>query len=146
MPLLTLLLPFLQSILPDVIKRVLPPEKMSQEEQTKVQQEVMMALMQQDWKSIEAQYADVANARNLAATDISHGNALSTFMSSIVRPIWGLGGFVLVAYSWWTHSAIDPAFQAIITTVLEFYFGGKIVEAITPHVTEMVATFGRNKS
>lgn len=140
---LGLILPFLQSILPNILNRVLPAEKMSEEDKAKIQQELTLALLTQDWKQVEAEYADIASARNLAEVDISHGNAFTTMLSSIVRPIWGIGGFMLVSFSWYKNVPIDPAMQDIITVVLQFYFGGKIVEAVTPHLAEAIATFGR---
>jgi len=92
---------------------------------------------------LKAQTDDLASARNLAQIDISHGNALTSALSALVRPIWGLGSFVVVAYSYWQHVPLDGSIKDIVSIVLQFYFGGKIVEAVTPHLAEALATFGR---
>lgn len=90
---------------------------------------------------IKVQADEAANARNLAEVEIAHGNALSSFMSAIVRPSWGLVGLGVFVYSVAMKAPLDPMAHDVLDTVLKFYFGGKIVEAITPHVTEMVARF-----
>lgn len=124
----------LNSILPGVINRVLPPEKMSEEDSAKLQQELALELMKQDWQGIEAEYADRSNARNLAAQDIAGGNNITRFLSATVRPAWGFGALVLVSYSVITHSAIESTYADIIQTVLFFYFGGRTLEKVTPTI------------
>ena len=133
---LEILLPLLGNILPGIIKRVLPAEKMSEEDAAKLQHELTMVLIQQDWNQIQAEYADRNSARNLAAQDIAKGNAFTGLLAAIVRPLWGIGAFGLVSYSWFMGTAIDPAMQSVINTVLMFYFGGRVIEKVTPHVTE----------
>ena len=124
----------LGKVLPDVVKRVLPPEKMSQEDSAKLQQELALTLMAQDWKSIEAEYSDRASARWLAAQEVAKSPPWAAAASAIVHPVWGLGAFALVVYSLLNNMDIKPALQSIIETVIMFYFGGRVVEKVTPHV------------
>lgn len=126
----------LGKVLPDVLGRVLPPEKMTEAESAQVQLELTKAMMAQNWDEIEAEYKDRDSARNLAAQDIAKGNAFTGLMAATVRPIWGFGAFALVTYSVVTHIPIAPQLQDIIQTVLYFYFGGRTLEKITPHVAE----------
>ncbi len=138
MPLLAVLLPFLSNVLPDVLKRVLPAEKMSEAESAKVQADITLELMKQDWAQVEAAYADRKDARALAAQDIANGNALTTFLAATVRPLWGLGAFVLVGWCTWKQLPIPGALENIIEMVLGFYFGGRVVEKIMPTVAGMI--------
>ncbi len=131
-----LLLGLLNSILPGVINRVLPPEKMSEEDAAKLQQELTLELLKQNWQEIEAEYADRNSARSLAAQDIAKGNAFTGILAATVRPAWGYGALALVGYSVISHTGIDPTYGEIIKTVLFFFFGGRTIEKITPHVTE----------
>ena len=133
-----LLLSLLGNIIPDVVKRVLPAEKISEEDRAKLANEMTLAFMQADWQSVEAEYKDRADARNLAAQDIAKGNALTAFLSAVVRPVWGLGAFVMVGYSILYSVPIDPATREIIQTVLWFYFGGRTIEKVVPHIAEAI--------
>jgi len=130
----TILINLLSSLIPDVIKRVLPPEKMSETDAAKLQAELALALMKQDWDKIEAEYADRNSARQLAAAEIAKGNALTSLLAAIVRPLWGIGAFVLVAYSVIYGVAISNVLNDIIQTVLMFYFGGRVIEKVTPTI------------
>ena len=130
------ILAVLGNVLPDVIKRVLPSEKISEEDAAKLQHEISLVLIKQNWDEIRAEYDDRNSARNLAGQDIAKSNALTGFLSAVVRPMWGIGAFALVAYSWLRATPIDPAMHGIITTVLMFYFGGRVIEKVTPHITE----------
>jgi hypothetical protein len=129
-----ILLTLLNSILPDVIKRVLPAEKVSEAEQANLQAQLTLAMMGADWQQIEAEYADRASARALAAAEIAKGNAFTSLMAASVRPLWGIGAFVLVAYSVGTEHAIAEPLQSIIQSVLAFYFGGRVIEKIAPTI------------
>lgn len=131
---LELILPFLTSVLPDVIKRILPAEKMSESERAALAQQLQLEIMKLDWQGVAADYADRNSARTLAAADIAKGNAFTSFLSAIVRPLWGIGTFTVVAYSVLSNYVISAPLQAIIETTLMFYFGGRVVEKITPHV------------
>lgn len=105
-------------------------------------QETLMKLALDAQKSaVEEATKDVDSARNLAEIEIAHGNAFSAIFSALVRPLWGIGSFVLVAHSAYTHIPIDPAVKDIVMVVLEFYFGGKVIEAVTPHIAEAISRF-----
>lgn len=132
---LNLILPFLTGIIPDVIKRVLPAEKMSEGDRASLERELTLAVMAADWKSVEAEYADRNSARDLAKADIASGNALTGALAAGVRPLWGIGAFVLVAYYVVTGAEIKPAIQSIVETVIVFYFGGRVVEKVTPTIS-----------
>lgn len=86
---------------------------------------------------------DLGSARNLAEIDISHGNAVTSALSAFIRPAWGIACLVIFIYSVVMKVQLDPMAHDVMDTILKFYFGGKIIEAITPHVTEALATFGR---
>lgn len=123
-------------IVKQVLGRTLPAEKISQVDRLAIEQQITLALMDQDWKQIEAEFADRANARQLAAADIAQGNAFSTTLAAVVRPIWGLGAFALVAYSVLAGIAIAPVFESIIQTLLMFYFGGRTLEKLAPAILQ----------
>lgn len=130
-----LILPLLNSILPGVLKSVLPAEKMTDEEAAKIQIELSAQLAAQDWQQIKAEYDDRNNARALAATEIAKGNAFTSFLSATVRPAWGYAALIFVGYSIVNNIAISPQLQSIIETVLFFFFGGRTIEKITPIVS-----------
>lgn len=132
---LSLILPFLTNLLPDVIKRVLPAEKMSEADRAALEQALTMELMKADWKQIEAEYADRNSARDLAKADIAVGNAFTGALAAIVRPLWGIGAFCIVVYAVATDYPITAPLQAIIETLLVFYFGGRVIEKVTPSIT-----------
>lgn len=132
---LNLILPFLSGILPDVLKRILPAEKMNESDRINLEQQLTLELMKADWKQVEAEYADRNSARELGKADIAAGNALTGFLSATVRPLWGIGAFVLIAYSVIAGYVITTPIQAIIETVLMFYFGGRVIEKITPAIS-----------
>lgn len=134
----TLLLGLLQNILPSVINRVLPPEKMSEADAAKFQNELTTTLLAQNWQQIEAEYQDRANARNLAAKDIAKGNAFTGILAATVRPAWGYGALLLVGYSVVMNLPISSTYADIIQTVLFFFFGGRTLEKITPTIAEAI--------
>ena len=115
----------LAGLLPDVIKRVLPAEKMSEAEAAKLQADMTLELLKQDWSKVEAEYEDRASARQLAAADIAKGNALTGVLAACVRPAWGFGALAMVAWSVLAGHEINAPLQDIIQTVLFFYFGGR---------------------
>lgn len=131
---LNLILPFLTGVLPDILKRVLP-EKISEAEKATIQQNLTLELAKMDLQSVEAEYADRNSARLLAAADIAKGNAFTGALAAIVRPLWGIGTFVIVAYSVGSGYEIKAPLQAIIETLLMFYFGGRVIEKVSPHIT-----------
>lgn len=132
---INLILPFLGKVLPDVLKRVLPAEKMSESDRAQIEQALTLELMKANWQQVEAEYADRNSARDLAKADIAVGNAFTGALAAIVRPLWGIGAFAIVAYSVWSGYEIKAPLQAIIETLLVFYFGGRVIEKITPSVS-----------
>lgn len=95
----------------------------------------LLALQQSgDLQEISNVYSDIANARLLAASDIAKGNAFTGALAAIVRPLWGIGAFCIIAQYAIAHTPIDPGLKEIIELVVEFYFGGRVVEKVTPHV------------
>lgn len=118
-------------LLPDVLRRVLP-EKISESEQAQLMQAFQLEVMKLDWNAIDAEFKDRDSARQLAAQEIAKGNAWTSAAAALVRPLWGIGCFVLVAYSVFTSYEIKPVLQSIIETVLMFYFGGRVLEKIAP--------------
>ena len=115
-----------------VLNRVLPAEKMTESERVNLEQQLTIALMQQDWKEVEAEYTDRADARALAKADVEKGNAFSNILAAVVRPTWGLGAFLLVTYAILADVPISPFFNDIIQTLLMFYFGGRTIEKVMP--------------
>lgn len=130
------LLSILGSILPDLVKRVLPAEKMSEQDAAKLQTDLTFELLKLDWGKVEAEYQDRASARALAAQDIAKGNAFTGILAAFVRPAWGFGALVMVGYSVVYGAAISSPLQEIIQTVLFFYFGGRTIEKITPMIAQ----------
>lgn len=134
---LNIVLPFLSGILPDILKRVLPAEKMSESARIEIEKQLTLELMKANWQQVEAEFADRNSARELGKADIAAGNAVTGFLSATVRPLWGIGAFILVAYSVTAGYVISTPIQAIIETVLMFYFGGRVIEKITPAISQV---------
>lgn len=125
-------------ILPDIIKRVLPAEKISETEQAQLAQAVQLELMKQDWAAVEAEYKDRADARSLAGQEVAKGNAFTATMAAVVRPLWGIGAFALIAYSVVQSAPISLPLQSIVETVLMFYFGGRTIEKLAPLAAQVL--------
>ena len=85
-----------------------------------------------------AEFTDRADARNLATQEIAKGNAITCALAASVRPVWGLGAFIIVAYSVLTNYTISANLESIIEMVLMFYFGGRTIEKITPHAAQVM--------
>ena len=90
-------------------------------------------------KLAQAQVDDLASARDLGKADIAAGNAFTGALAAIVRPLWGIGAFCLVAYYAISHVPIDTGLKDIIELVIQFYFGGRVIEKIAPHITNAIA-------
>jgi hypothetical protein len=133
-----LILSMLNNILPNVLNRVLPAEKMSEADRAKIQQDLTLELLKQNWQEVEAQYADRADARALAKSDIAGGNAFTSILAATVRPAWGFGALALVSYSVIHGSDIQSTYADIIQTVLFFYFGGRTIEKVTPAIISAI--------
>lgn len=86
--------------------------------------------------------SDIAGARSLAAQDIAGGNNITRFMSATVRPVAGYLAIVAVAHSAITGVDLTPLVKDVVETIIEFYFGGRAIEKITPHVAAAFASFG----
>lgn len=121
-----------------VLKRVLPPEKMTEAERMKLEAELRLALLQADWTRIEAEFRDRDSARRLAAAEIAQGNAWTSVLAALVRPIWGLTSLVVVVYPYLAAPlglpavSIDEPTKDIIQLVIMFYFGGRVIEKVLP--------------
>jgi hypothetical protein len=143
MPLPTL--PILESvtgIVRDVLRRVLPRERMSEAEAAAVEEAAMQALRSADWREVEAAYADRADARSLAKADVAVGNAWTGALAAIHRPIWSLGVFVLFAWALVSPQLglpnidLTEVHKDVMMTVIVFYFGGRTVEKVTATVRQ----------
>lgn len=139
MPIPAILATILPGLISDTVRRVLPAEKMSDVDRARLEQELTLAVMAQDWRAVEAEFADRSNARMLAEKDVAGGNAFTTALSALVRPVWGFGALALVTYSVLTGFEIAGALDEIVQTVIWFYFGGRVVEKITPHITSAIS-------
>lgn len=129
-----LIFSMLDKILPNVLNRVLPAEKMSEADRAKLQQDLTIELLKQNWQEVEAQYADRADARALAKADIAGGNVFTQCLAATVRPAWGFGALGLVSYSVINGLDIQASYADIVQTVLFFYFGGRTIEKVTPSI------------
>lgn len=121
-------------IVGDVIKRVLPPEKMDEESRVRLEQELKLTVMEYDWSELEAEIQDRADARALAQKELDKGNAFTNVLAALHRPTWS---FVMLGL--FVASVLDKALglpeivlgqaeQEIMRTVIIFYFGGRSVE------------------
>ena len=136
----TLLLNMLSGILPDVIKRVLPAEKISEADQAQLAQALQLELMKQDWQQIEAEYKDRDSARGLAAQEIAKGNAFTSALAALVRPVAGFGCIYLVGHAHFAAMPLDANTAGIVQTVFQFYFGGRVIEKVLPMMAAGVAS------
>lgn len=118
----------------DVLKRVLPAEKMTEAERLKLEAEINLALMKYDWNKIELEFKDRDSARRLAEADVAKGNAFTNVLAASVRPLFG---FACLAIFIWT--ALGPQFglkeltltdnhRLVMETVIYFYFGARTIE------------------
>jgi hypothetical protein len=87
-----------------------------------------------------AEQADMANTRNLAAQEIAHGTPWTVAASAAVRPLWGLGSFALVAGSLLFGYQIPASILPLIQSTMDFFFGSRLVEKIMPHIAEVMAS------
>jgi hypothetical protein len=90
--------------------------------------------MEYDWKGVELEFSDRANARALAEKEIATSSPLTAFLAAAVRPIWGIGAFCLVTYSITQNYVIPAGINSLIETVIQFYFGGRVIEKVVPVV------------
>jgi hypothetical protein len=120
----------------NVIKSILPPEKMSEKERADIEAQTREKLLKADWKYLEVEMKDRANARALAMKDSEKGNVYTTLLAAIHRPLWSIVTLILFA---WTIIApslgfpeviLQPVHQSIMQTIIIFYFGGRSVEKV----------------
>lgn len=123
-------------IVNSIIKRVLPAEKISDFDRVTIENELRKDLEKIDWKKYQSEVEDRASARLLDQKAIEKGNAFTTALSALHRPIWSLGCFAIFA---WT--IISPQFglpsidlnemhKGIMQSVIMFYFGGRSIEKV----------------
>lgn len=121
-------------IVSDVLKRVLPPEKMSDGERAQIEQAVTLKLMEMDMSQFEKEIEDRANARALAAKESEKGTPFTMALAAINRPIWSIGCFAIFAWTIIAQSFGGPTItltevhKDIMMTVIFFYFGGRTLE------------------
>ena len=121
-------------LLPDVIKRILPREKMSEEDQKKLEQEFEKELLSLDWKMLEKEVEDRVSARHLAEEELKRGNAWTNALAAIHRPIWSLVTLAVFVWTMVSQQFNLPSIEfndlhaQIMQTVIIFYFGGRSVE------------------
>lgn len=131
---LPMLLGPVTGIIGDVLKRVLPAEKMSEEDRAKLEQQLTLELLKADWTRVEAEFKDRESARQLAAADVAKGNWFSNVLAATVRPVWGYGCFALITYITiapsfgFTRLEVPDQIWSFVSTVVAFLFGGRTVE------------------
>ena len=125
------------NIVGDVIRRVLPPEKISEADRLKIETDISTKLSEMDWKKFKAESQDRDSARMLDQKGLEKGNALTTSLAALHRPIWSIGCFLI--FSW---TLVGPQFglpiielteihKGIMQSVIIFYFGGRSIEKVS---------------
>ena len=120
--------PLLFTSITELASKVLDRWIPDKQKQAEAQLELQKELLAYDWKGIELEFADRANARALAEKEIASSSPV------IVRPVWGIGAFALVTYSLIQNYAISDEINELIKVVIQFYFGGRVIEKIIPTV------------
>lgn len=126
--------PLLFTSITELASKVLDRWIPDKQKQAEAQLELQKELLAYDWKGIELEFADRANARALAEKEIASSSPVTAFLAAIVRPVWGIGAFALVTYSLTQNYAISPEINELIKVVIQFYFGGRVIEKIIPTV------------
>lgn len=133
---LNLLIGPLSSLISDVIRRVLPAEKMSEAERLRLEAELQRAIIQADWQRLEKEIEDRVSARELAKAELGRGNALTNILAATHRPLWS---FMMLGIFIWTLISpqlslptitLSEVHKDIMMTVIVFYFGGRSAEKI----------------
>ncbi len=91
-----------------VLKRVLPPEKMSEAERAKIQEEITLELSKQDWQGVMAQLE--VNKIEAASTN---------WFVAGWRP--SVGWICASALGW--HYVLQPLLSFVLVAVLHWPFG-----------------------
>ncbi len=119
-----------------IIKSVLPAEKMPEGERLKLESDIKDKLIKADWKRLDVEMEDRANARALAIKDADKGNVYTTLLAAIHRPLWSI--VTLVLFSWtviapslgFPEVILQDVHKSIMQSIIVFYFGGRSVEKI----------------
>jgi hypothetical protein len=126
----------------EVVNRVLPREKMSEEEQLKMELALREGLSKLDLSKFEAEVRDRESARLLAEKELERGNALTTTLAAIHRPIWSLVTLLLFVFTVIAKPLGLPAMElteihkSIMQTIVIFYFGGRSVEKVFGEISK----------
>jgi len=124
------------SLAGEVLNRVLPPGKISEKDRLEIEAKFQDQLLKSDWRKLKATMADMSDARQLAGKDTEKGNAFTTALAAIHRPIWSfacLGVFVwtLVGEQFGLPKIVmTEMHKDIITNLIIFYFGGRSIEKV----------------
>jgi len=139
--LLEMLVSPVTKLIGDVIRRVLPPEKMSESERATLEHEIRLTMMKYDWSEFESEIQDRINARSLAQAELQRGNAVTNMLAALHRPAWSftvLAMFVANVIGpvlGWPELRIGEIEKDIMRTVIIFYFGGRTVEKVSQVIT-----------
>ena len=134
-PLVSVLGGILPDVVKDVVRRVLPREKLSEEDLRKIELEAERQAHELWLQKYSLEVQDRISARRLAERELRRGSAFTNFLAAIHRPIWSLvtlGVFVfsIVAPSFGWKVELTDVHKSIIMTVIIFYFGGRSTEKI----------------
>lgn len=86
----------------------------------------------------ETDRQDRAGAREAEGVELAKGYAWTAALSALVRPLWGVGCFALIAYYGATGQAIDPTLSGIVDTVLLYFFGSRLAEKLAPTIAGVI--------
>ena len=125
----------LPGLLKDVLRRVLPREKLSEEELRKLEVEAEAQAHRLWLEKYSLEVQDRVSARELAKWELKRGSALTNMLAAIHRPMWSLvtlGLFVLTVVGpvWGWSLQLTDVHKSIMMTVIIFYFGGRTTEKL----------------
>jgi len=115
------------------------------EEADKRKLELFRLVQNGELETLKADLDDIASARNLAAQDIAGGNNFTRFLSATVRPVAGYLAIACVVYSVARGVDLTPMVKDVVETVFEFYFGGRVLEKVMPHLSAAISNAGVKK-
>lgn len=131
-------IPGLIDLVRGIVARV-AGEKISEGQAAELAQAIVMAMIDKITGMAEAEVKDRMNARELAAREAEKAHPMALVLSALVRPAWGFLGLAMFFESWRRGVAIDLVHKEILITVIEFYFGGKVIEKVMPHIMQVWA-------
>ena len=125
----------LPGILKDVLRRVLPREKLSEEELRKLEVEAETQAHRLWLEKYSLEVQDRISARELAKWELKRGSALTNMLAAIHRPMWSLvtlGLFILTVVGpvWGWSLQLTDVHKSIMMTVIIFYFSGRSLEKV----------------